>query len=53
MANYIYEIIHQVLVNLVQTYNLQENDVHKDEPWMGIIVSELLAIQYIQNRLKG
>ena len=38
-ANTTIEIIHQVLGNIVRTYNLQEKYVDDADPWMGILVA--------------
>ena len=39
------ERIHQVLGNLVRTYNLQETYVYDADPWMGILATEDFAVQ--------
>ena len=51
-ANEIIERIHQVLGNLVRTYNLQETYVDDTEPWMGILVAAALALKYTYHRTK-
>ena len=38
-AKSILEIIHQVIVNLVRTFDLQNNHLDEDEPWSGILVA--------------
>ena len=40
--NTILEVIHLELVNLVWTYNIQENYIGKDDPWMGIVAGASL-----------
>ena len=42
MSNEVLEWIHQVLVNLVQTYNINQTYVEKDDPWSGILAAEAL-----------
>ena len=37
--NYILEKIHQVTVNLVRTFNLQNNYQDKDDPRSGILAA--------------
>ena len=43
-ANKTIERIHQVLGNLVRTYNLQETYVDDADPWIGILVAEAFAV---------
>ena len=53
MSNEILERIHQVLGNLVQTYNITQTYVHKDDPWSGILVAAVFSILFTTNSLKG
>ena len=48
----ILEIIHKVLGNHVWMYNIQENCVDEDDPWVGILATTLFTMIYMQNRLK-
>ena len=47
------DIIHQVLGNLVRTYNLQETYVDDVDPFMGILVAAAFAVQSTYHRAKG
>ena len=51
-ANDIIEIIHQVLVNLVYTYNLQETYVEESDPWIGILAAYAFAIKCMYHSTK-
>ena len=44
-ANAITERIHQVLGNLVHTYNIKETYVDDSDPWMGILATAVLAVR--------
>ena len=44
-ANATIERIHQVLENIVRTYNLQETYVDYADPWMGILVAADCGVQ--------
>ena len=44
MSNAILERIHQVLRNLVWTFNIQQNYVDKNDPWAGILAVAEFAI---------
>ena len=44
-ANVIVEIIHQVIGNLLRTYNLQETYVYDADPWMGILAAAAFAVR--------
>ena len=46
------ERIHQVLGNLVQTFNIIETNVNEDNPWSGILDAEVFAILSTTNKLK-
>ena len=48
------EIMHQVLGNLVQTYNLHETYVDETNPWMGILVVAAFTVNstYHQTKVK-
>ena len=39
------EIIHQVIANLVCTYDLQHNYLDEDEPWSGILAATDFVVQ--------
>ena len=47
------EIIHQVIGNLVRSYNLQESCVDESEPWMGILATEAFSMHYMYHNTKG
>ena len=46
------EQIHQILENIVRTYNLQEKYVDAPEPWMGIISASAFTVQSTYHRTK-
>ena len=46
------ERIHQVLGNLVHTYNLQETYVDNADPWMGILEAAAFAVQSTYHQIK-
>ena len=52
-ANAIIERIHQVIRNLLLTYNLQETYVDDADPWTGILAAVDFAVQYTYRRSKG
>ena len=43
-ANSIIDIIYQVIVNLVHTYNIHETYVDDAYQWMGILVTTAFAV---------
>ena len=47
------ERIHQVLGNLVHSYNLQETYVDYADPWMGILAAADFAVRSTYHRTKG
>ena len=47
------ERMHQVLVNIVRTYNLQEKYVDDACPWMGILAASDFYVQYRYYGTKG
>ena len=51
--NEIVERLHQVLGNLVRTYNLQETYVDDADPWMGILVAAAFAVRSTYHKTKG
>ena len=51
--NAIIEIIHQVLGNLVCTYNLQGKYVDGVDPWMVILVSAAFVVSSTYHTTKG
>ena len=50
--NAIIEIIHQVLGNLLCTYNLQKIYVDDADPWMGILAAAAFAVQSRYHMMK-
>ena len=44
-ANSIIERVHQVLGNLVRTFELQTNYLDEDEPWAGLLAAAAFAIR--------
>ena len=42
--NSILEIIHQVISNLVRTYDFQNNYLDKYNPWSGILAATYFAV---------
>ena len=44
MSNAVLEQIHQVLGNLVRTFNIQQTYVDKNYPWTGILDASAFAI---------
>lgn len=44
-ANAIVERIHQVIANIIQTFELEENYLNKEDPWKGILSAASFAIQ--------
>ena len=51
-SNEIIEIIHKVLKNLLQTYNLHETYADDAEPWMGILSKAAFALQSMYHSTK-
>ena len=51
----IIEILHQVLGDLVRTYNLQETYIDDVDPWMGILEAAAFAVSstYHTNKCKS
>ena len=53
MSNAVLENIHQLLVNLVQNFNIStQTYVDKDELWMGILASSEFEVCSTTNRQK-
>ena len=50
--NAIIERLHQVLGNLVHTYNSQETYVDDTDPWMGILAAAAFAVLSTYHRTK-
>ena len=46
-SNSILEIIQQLIVNLVSTFDLQNKYLDKDEPWSGLLAATAFAVQII------
>ena len=53
MYNVVLEQIHQVLGNLVRTYNISQTYVDKDDPQSGILAAVYFAIFSTANGKKG
>ena len=51
-SNAILEQIHQVLGNIVRTYNIKETYLDKDEPWFVILAAAAFITFSTENRLK-
>ena len=45
--------IHQVLGNLLRTYNLQETYIDEAEPWVGILAAADFAVRSTYHTTKG
>ena len=52
-AKAIIERIHQVLGNLVHTYNIQETYVDDADPWMGILATEAFVVHFAYHTTKN
>jgi hypothetical protein len=44
-ANAIVERIHQVIGNIIRTFELQENYLDEDDPWKGILSATAFAVR--------
>jgi len=44
-ANAIVERIHQVIANIVRTFELQDNYLDEEEPWQGILAATAFAVR--------
>ena len=44
-ANAIVERVHQVIGNIIRTFELQENYLDKDDPWKGILSATAFAVR--------
>ena len=44
MSNVILERIHQVIGNLVKTFNIKYTYVDEDDPWLGILAAAAFKI---------
>ena len=53
MSNVILERIHQVIGNLVRTFNLQKTYVDKNYPWTGILTAVAFSICSTTGKQKG
>ena len=49
-ANAIIEIIHQVLGNLIQYFNLYDTYVDNADPWMGILAALAFAVRSMNHQ---
>ena len=52
MYNAILERIHQVIGNLVQTFDIQQTCVDENDPWTGILAATAFYISSTTNRQK-
>ena len=52
-SNYSIKIVHQVLVNYIQNYKLQDDYLDEGHPWKAIIVHDTLYICSKYHILKG
>jgi transposase InsO family protein len=43
-ANAIVERVHQVIGNIVRTFELQDNYLDEDDPWKGILSATAFAV---------
>ena len=43
-ANAIIERVHQVIANMIHTFELEDNYLDKDDPWSGILSATAFAI---------
>ena len=46
------EIIHQVLGNIIRSFNLHDTYVDYADPWMGILAAAAFVVQAIYHRTK-
>ena len=53
MYNSILEWINQVIVNIVQNYNIIQTYLDKDDPWLVVLAVAAFEIISTTNRLKG
>ena len=44
-ANALVEQIHQVIANMVQTFDLKLNYLDKEDPWKGVLAATAFAVQ--------
>ena len=44
-ANAIIERVHQVIANIIRTYELQDNYLDEDNPWKGILSATAFAVR--------
>ena len=51
-ANATIEIIHQVLGNIVNSYNLQETYIDYSDPWMGILAAVVFSLRSTYHQTK-
>ena len=48
--NSILEIIHQVIANLIRTFDLQNNYLNKDNPWLGIVEAMDFSVHIMHHK---
>ena len=53
ISNEVLERIHQVLGNIVWTYNITQTYVGEDWPWLGVLAAAEFSTHSTTNRLKG
>ena len=51
-ANAIIERIHQILGNLIRSFNLHNTYVDDADPWMGILAATAFAVRATYHRTK-
>ena len=44
-ANAIVKQIHQVIANMVQTFDLESNYLDKEDPWKGVLAATMFAVK--------
>ena len=44
-ANSVLERIHQVLLNMLRTFELEDRNLDKDDPWTGILSAIAFAVR--------
>ena len=53
MSNAILERNHQVLGNIVRTFNIQQTYVDENDLWTGILAASAFSIRSTTNKQKG
>ena len=52
MYNAVLKWIHQVLGNIVRTFNISQTYIDKNDPWTGILSAAAFAVFSTRNRQK-